>query len=151
MEKLIELELIQNNTRRFYEACSDITVLQKELEQLLTEIEKNSIDFEKGKIPKGLFEYNENKLKREAAKVIKRINNLIDLGVSLINRINKEFTSQKIETKEKSKKKKVKKVGKKKKKPKKKVKKKVKTSKPKTATETKSSEAPSKQKIEKGS
>ncbi len=48
MAKIIKLEDIQRNTKKFYEVCSDISVLQKELDQMLTAIEKNSIDFERG-------------------------------------------------------------------------------------------------------
>ena len=143
MAKIIKLEEIQKNSKKFYEICSDISVLQRELDQMLTAIERNSIDFEKGKISKDLFEYNENRMKKESAKIIKKINSLVDLGISLINKINKEVLTQKIETKEKTKKKKIKEIKKslkkrrirKKKKAKKKSKKKPKSV-PETKTET---------------
>ncbi len=74
-----------------------------------------------GKISKDLFKYNDDRMKKESAKIIKKINNFADLGIDLINKINKEIKSQKTGIKKKSKKikienggKKIKKVSKKK-------------------------------------
>lgn len=121
MAKIINLEEIQKNTKKLYETCSDISILQRELEEMLIAIEKNSMDFEKGKISKDLFRYNEDRMKKESANIIKKINSLIDSGTSLIEKINKEVNSQRIEAKEK-KKDRIKEI-KKKMKPKKRVKK----------------------------
>jgi len=122
MAKIIKLDDIQKNTKKFYEVCSDISVLQKELDQMLIAIERNSIDFERGKISRESFKYNDDRMKKESAKIIKKINSFADLGIGLINKINREVATQKTETKEKkrkSKRKKIKKIKKKvKKKPK---------------------------------
>ncbi len=86
MAKIINLDDVQKNTEKFYEICSDISVLQKELDQMLVAIEKNSIDFERGKISKSLFKYNDDRMKRESAKIIKKVNKLVDSGIYLVNK-----------------------------------------------------------------
>ena len=164
MTKIIKLEEIQKSTKKIYENCSDIGILQRELEEMLNAIEKNSMDFEKGKISKDLFKYNEERMKKESAKIIKKINEMVDQGISLINKINKEVEFQKIETEEKKKdkikdtikeiKKKTRKTKPKKKKAKKK--RKTKVAKPVKVVETPVSPAPAappvpEQKIEQGS
>lgn len=101
MAKIINLGEIQENTKKFYEICSDISILQRELDEMLIAIEKNSADFGKGKISKDLFNYNEDRMKKESAKMIKKINDSIEITTSLINKINKEIESQKILTEEK--------------------------------------------------
>jgi len=103
MTKIINLEEIQENTKKFYEICSDIGILQRELDEMLVAIEKNSADFGKGKISKDLFKYNEDRMKKESAKMIKKINDSIDVTTSLMNRVNKEIESQKVVTEEKKK------------------------------------------------
>jgi DNA-binding transcriptional regulator GbsR (MarR family) len=101
MAKIINLEEIQENTKKFYEICSDISILQRELDEMLIAIEKNSADFGKGKISKDLFTYNEDRMKKESAKMIKKINDSIEITTSLMNRVNKEIESQKVVTEEK--------------------------------------------------
>jgi len=120
MAMLINLEEMQKNTKKFYEICSDISILQRELDEMLVAIEKNSADFEKGKISKDLFSYNESRMKKESAKLIKKINGMIDEGVSLISKINKEVESQKIQEKKDKKKNRLEEIKKMKQKPKKK-------------------------------
>jgi len=101
MAKIINLEEIQENTKKFYEICSDISMLQRELDEMLVAIEKNSADFGKGKISKDMFNYNEDRMKKESAKMIKKINDSVEITTSLINKINKEIVSQKVVTEEK--------------------------------------------------
>jgi len=101
MAKIINLEEIQENTKKFYEICSDISMLQRELNEMLVAIEKNSADFGKGKISKDMFNYNEDRMKKESAKMIKKINDSVEITTSLINKINKEIESQKVVTEEK--------------------------------------------------
>jgi hypothetical protein len=103
MAKIINLGEVQENTKKFYEICSDISILQRELDEMLVAIEKNSADFGKGKISKDLFKYNEERMKKESAKMIKKINDSIEITTSLINKINKEIESQKVVTEEKKK------------------------------------------------
>jgi hypothetical protein len=103
MVKIIKIEEIQKDTKKFYETCSDISILQRELEEMLVAIEKNAEDFERGKISKDLFKYNEDKMKKESAGMIKKINDSINMGISIFNKINKEVESQKIILENKSK------------------------------------------------
>jgi hypothetical protein len=103
MAKIINLEDIQKNTKKFYEICSDIGILQRELDEMLVAIEKNSADFGKGKISKDMFNYNEDRMKKESAKMIKKINDSIEITTSLMNKVNKEIESQKVVTEEKKK------------------------------------------------
>ena len=149
MAKLIKLEEVQRNTKKFYEVCSDISVLQKELDQMLTAIEKNSIDFGRGKISRDLFKYNDDKMKRESAAMIKKINKLVESGVSLVSKVNREVAKQKTEPKERRKRKKIKEIKKRLKKRKKVKRKKIKRKKkakpaPKTtaATPSEATQAP---------
>ena len=94
--RIIKLEEVQKNTKKFYEICSDIGILQRELDEMLAAIEKNSSDFEKGRISKDLFSYNECRMKKESANIIKKINVLVDSGSSLLDKIGKEIENQKI-------------------------------------------------------
>ena len=103
MPRLIKLDEIQKNTKKFYETCSDISILQRELDEMLVAIEKNAADFGKGKISKDIFTYNEERMKKESATMIKKINNLVETGVSLIDKVNKEVETQKVEVGEKKK------------------------------------------------
>jgi DNA-binding transcriptional regulator GbsR (MarR family) len=103
MAKIIDLGEIQKNTKKFYEICSDIGILQRELDEMLVAIEKNSADFQKGRISKDLFKYNEDRMKKESAQMIKKINDSIEVTTSLMNKVNKEIESQKVVTEEKKK------------------------------------------------
>ena len=104
--RIIKLDDIQENTKKFYEVCSDMSILQRELDEMLVAIEKNSSDFQKGKISKDLFSHNEDRMKKESANIIKKVNNLIDSGVSFLDKVNKEIEAQKIVEEEKKDKKK---------------------------------------------
>ena len=96
MSRIIKLDVIQKNTKKFYEICADIGILQRELEEMLIAIERNSKDFSKGKISKNIFQYNDSRLKKESAKIIKSINALVDQGKAIIGKIDKEIETQKI-------------------------------------------------------
>ena len=96
MAKSINIEDVQNSTKELYEMCSDITILQKELDQMLMAIEKNSKDYAAGKISKDLYKYNENKMKKDCAKAIKEINSHVDKSSSMILKIGKEIESQRV-------------------------------------------------------
>jgi len=94
MEK-IELNKIQDSTKKIFEACSEISLLQEELENLLSLIEKNSAEYQKGKISKEMFESNEKRLKKESALRIKKINKLVEDALKFLKIIEKEIKSQK--------------------------------------------------------
>jgi Na+/phosphate symporter len=92
----INLEQIQKNTKEIHEISSQISLLQEELEDSLTAIDRNSLDYQKGKISKEVFESNEKKIKIESAKKIKRIGELITNGLKLLEKIKKEIQAQKL-------------------------------------------------------
>jgi hypothetical protein len=96
MAKTIKIEEVQNSTKEIYELCSEISILQKELDQMLMAIEKNSRDYAAGKISKDLFKYNDGKMKKECAKNIKAINSFVGKSSSMILRMGKDIESQKI-------------------------------------------------------
>jgi hypothetical protein len=105
--RAIKIDAIEKSTKDFYETCSEISVLQKQLEQMLCAIEKNSKDFQRGNISKNLFTYNERKLKNDSAVIIRKINSLVKHSEIFIGKITREVESQKTNPKKFSKKKKI--------------------------------------------
>jgi hypothetical protein len=103
----INIESIQKNAKDFYETCTEISVLQKQLEQMLCAIEKNSKEFQKGNISKNLFSYNEKKLKNDSAVIIRKVNSLVKHSEFFIAKISREVESQKTAPRKFSKKKKI--------------------------------------------
>ena len=107
MIKLIRLDEIQKNSKAFYETCSEINVLQRQLEQMLSAIEKNSREFKRGNISKVLFSHNEKKLKASSAVMIKKINTLVKKSISYTSRIDRLVDSQRIVARKFNRKKKI--------------------------------------------
>jgi hypothetical protein len=105
--RTIKIDAIEKNEKDFYETCSEISVLQKQLEQMLCAIEKNTKDFQRGNISKNLFTYNERKLKNDSAVIIRKINSLVKHSEFFITKIAREVESQKTNPKKFSKKKKM--------------------------------------------
>jgi len=93
--KKINLEQIQEASRRIFEISSEIHLLQDELENLLSLIDKNSLEYQKGKISREVFESNEKRLKKESALRIKKINQLVKEGLELLKKAEKEIKAQK--------------------------------------------------------
>jgi hypothetical protein len=89
MDKM-KIEQIFEDSKRIYEAASEIKMLQGDLENMLSAIEKNAVDFQKGRIPKEFFDPTEEKLKKESAMLIKRLNTLVDGGMVLVGKIRSE-------------------------------------------------------------
>lgn len=105
--KKINLEDIKKNSKSFYEICTEINVLQRQLEQMLNAIEKNSRDYQKGNISRDLFSYNERKLKSQSAGMIKKINSLVKQSSSYTSRIERIVDSQRMAAKKFNKKRKI--------------------------------------------
>jgi hypothetical protein len=97
--KSINLEKIQQSTKRIYEMSSEISLLQEELEDMLTTINQNFMDFKRGKISREFFKANEKKLKTKSLRIIKRINTLVDDSSKHIDNIIKEVQKQAIKVK----------------------------------------------------
>ena len=66
--KMINLRQIENDTRRIYEDCFELSLLEEQLEDMLTALDKNNIEFERGKISRTAFKANERKLKKNSVK-----------------------------------------------------------------------------------
>jgi ribosomal protein L18E len=94
--KKINLEKIQEKTKRIYGISSEISLLQEELENLITAIDKNSSEYQRGNISRDIFETNEKKLKKRSAMKIRKINKLVEEGIKLLEKMENELTSQKV-------------------------------------------------------
>ena len=70
--------------------------MQDELESMLVAIDRNSLNYKKKIIPKEFFEINDRVFKKESAKLIKKINELVNNGLGLINAIVKELQLPKV-------------------------------------------------------
>ena len=92
----IELRKIQECATKIFELSSVISLLQEELENLLSLIDKNSLEYQKGRISKEMFESNEKRLKRESAYRIKKINKSIGEALGYLKEIEKEIKLQRV-------------------------------------------------------
>jgi hypothetical protein len=86
----IKIEQIFDDSRKIYEISSEVKMLQGDLENMLSAIEKNAVDFQKGKIPKEFFGPTEEKLKKDSAILIRRINALVETSMGLVGKMKAE-------------------------------------------------------------
>lgn len=103
---MTEMDKIQEFTTKIYEGSSEIKVLQEKLEDMLSAIDKNNLDYNRGKLPKEIFQAEDNKLRKEGAQLVKSINNLVNDILNYIKAIAEETNKikrRKIEKKRKSK------------------------------------------------
>lgn len=109
---MINLKQIENDTRRIYEDSFELSLLQEQLEDMLTAIDKNNIEFDKGKISRTAFKANESRLKKDSVRIIKSIKSIINNNMILIGNIREEIQIQsgRRTQKKAEKKKKVKKI-----------------------------------------
>ena len=98
-KKIINLDLMNKLSKRVYEISSEISLLQEEMEDMLTAIDVNILEFKKGMISQQFFKSNERKLKRRTVALIKRINRLVKNAIGLTEKIAREIKSQRIEKK----------------------------------------------------
>jgi ribosome-binding ATPase YchF (GTP1/OBG family) len=94
MIRMINLKQIENDTRRIYEDCFELSLLEEQLEDMLTALDKNNIEFERGKISRTAFKANESKLKKNSVKIIKTIKELINSNMILIGNIEEDIENQ---------------------------------------------------------
>jgi hypothetical protein len=99
----VRIDQIFEDSKKIYEVTSEIKMLQGDLENMLSAIEKNAIDYQKGTIPRDFFAPTEEKLKKESAALIKKINSLVDAGMGLAGRINAEAKNYEVEKRVKEK------------------------------------------------
>ena len=102
---MINIKQIEKDTRRIYEECFELSLLEEQLEDMLTALDKNNIEFERGKLSRTAFKANESKLKKSSVSVIKNIKEIINSSTILIGNIEEEVQSQGVKrTRKKSKK-----------------------------------------------
>ncbi len=91
---MINLKQIENDTRRIYEDSFELSLLQEQLEDMLTAIDKNNIEFDRGKISRTAFKANEGKLKKNSVRIIKTVKSLVKNNMILIGNIEEEIQIQ---------------------------------------------------------
>jgi len=92
--KKLNLVFIQDKVKTFQEISSEIRITQEQLEDMLSLIDSNTLDFNKGKISKEVFQENDNKLRKESKELIKKINSLVDAGIEIMESIIKQAKDQ---------------------------------------------------------
>jgi len=95
--KKLDLISTQKNAKIFQEISSDIKLAQKRLDDMLAAIDSNTMEYNNGKISKELFEENDTKLRKDSAKIVKKINSSVDTGMKLLGKIIKQMEMQSIE------------------------------------------------------
>ena len=104
---MLNIRQIENDTKKIYDNSFELSLLQEQLDDMLTEIDKNNIEFEKGKISRTAFKSNEAKLKRSSVRLIKSIKKIISDNIILIGNVEEEVQLQGNRREHKSPKKKV--------------------------------------------
>jgi len=93
-KKPINVERIQQSTKKIYEMSSEISFLQEELDDMLSVINKNFMDYKKGKISHDFFRSNEKKLKTKSVSIISKINRLVEDSSRHNDKIVEEIKKQ---------------------------------------------------------
>ena len=88
-------EQIQSHTKKIYENVLDVKILQEELEDMLSSIDENNIEYENGKISKEIFEINNKRFREESVGIINKINGLLEANLGFIKSITKILTLRK--------------------------------------------------------
>lgn len=99
----VNVEQIFEDGKKIYEISSDVKMLQEDLENMITAIEKNALDYQKKEIPKEFFEPTDEKLKKESAILIKKINTMIENSLHLTGKIKNEIQIHRIAKRSKQK------------------------------------------------
>lgn len=95
--KKIEVEKVEASSKKIYEAAFQLYLAQLSLESMLSAIERNEENLKKKKIPKNFFESTDAALKKESAKLIKRINFLVDEGLNALAAIKAQMPVKRVE------------------------------------------------------
>lgn len=94
MVNVIDTEKIQRNAKKIHENSLDIKILQDELEDMLSDIDKNNIDYRKGKLSKEIFENDDKRFKAESVILIKKVNRLLDANLHCLKMMTGELFQQ---------------------------------------------------------
>jgi hypothetical protein len=92
---MVNPEQIQNYTKKIYGSVLDVKILQEELEDMLSSIDKNNIEYNNGKISKEIFEISNKKFREESLSLINKINELLEGNLSYIKTIVNNLTYKK--------------------------------------------------------
>ena len=63
---MINLKKVEDCVKKVYEGSFELSLLQQELENMLNAIDRNNMEFKKGKISRNAFKSNESKLKKKS-------------------------------------------------------------------------------------
>ena len=97
---MISLKKVEDCAKKIYEGSFELSLLQQELENMLNAIDRNNMEFEKGKISRNAFKSNESKLKKNSVDIIKNIKVLIKTNLDFLTSIRNDVEKQ-IKTKPK--------------------------------------------------
>jgi len=87
---MTEKDNILEHSTKIYENSSEIKILQGKLDDMLSAIDKVNLNYNKGKIPKEVFENDDKKLRRQSVELIKNINKLVDDNLNFLKAITNE-------------------------------------------------------------
>ncbi len=98
-------------TTKIYENSSEIGVLQEKLDNMLSNLDQINLDYNKGRIPKDVFEKDNKKLRKQSIDLIKSINKLVNDNLNClkliknqVSKIEKEKVKKEIKKKGRAKK-----------------------------------------------
>jgi hypothetical protein len=93
-DDMISLKKVEDCAKKIYEGSFELSLLQQELENMLNAIDKNNVEFEKGKISKNAFKSNEAKLKKKSVDIINNIKILVKTNLDFLSSIRKDVEKQ---------------------------------------------------------
>jgi hypothetical protein len=91
---MISLKKVEDCAKKIYEGSFELSLLQQELENMLNAIDKNNVEFEKGKISRNAFKSNETKLKKKSIDIINNIKILVKTNLDFLSSIRKDVEKQ---------------------------------------------------------
>jgi len=93
---MINLKKVEDCAKKIYEGSFELSLLQQELEYMLNAIDKNNIEFEKGKISRNAFKSNESRLKKKSIEIINNIKVLIKSNMDFLGIIKRDVENQRL-------------------------------------------------------
>lgn len=87
---MTEKDNILEHSTKIYENSSEIKILQEKLDDMLSAIDKVNLNYNKGKIPKEVFENDDKKLRIQSVELIKNINKFVDDNLNFLKAITSE-------------------------------------------------------------
>ena len=91
---MIKLKKVEDCAKKIYEGSFELSLLQQELENMLNAIDKNNMEFERGKISRNAFKSNEVGLKKKSVEIIKNIKILIKSNMDFLVTIKRDVENQ---------------------------------------------------------